>query len=305
MAKARSNKGKIRRWWQRISFKKLNKRYVFLMSHEETMEPIVDFRVNLLNIIIIAIAAAVVLIALTTVLIAFTPLREYIPGYTDTALQREVYALSRRADSIEEELHRKDVYFNNLKLIVEGYEIDNDSLHSNPYAPMAPFDIDTIEIRKSVEDSLLRAEFERENLYRLTGPSNLVKPKHHSVSNFFVPLTGFLTQGYDPDNGHYGVDVASAENEAVKATLDGTVVFSSWTPDYGYSIGIQHENNYFSVYKHNSTLLKKEGDQVKAGEAVAVLGGTGALSTGPHLHFELWHNGMSINPQEYIRFEKN
>ncbi len=294
-----------RRWWQRISFKKLNKRYYFLMSHEETMEPIVDFRVNLMNIIIIAIAAAVLLIAVTTVIIAFTPLREYIPGYTDTSLQREVYELSRRADSIEEELHRKDVYFNNLKLIVEGYDFSNDSAaETDIYKPLAPFDVDTIEIRKSTEDSILRAEFEQANLYNLVNPGNLVKSHYYRVSNFFTPLTGMITMQYDPANRHYGIDIAAKENQVIKATLDGTVVFSSWTPDFGYTIGIQHENNYFSAYKHNSTLLKKEGDYVKAGEAIAIIGESGTITTGPHLHFELWHNGLSVNPQEYIDFEK-
>ena len=275
------------------------------MSHEETMEPIVDFRVNLMNIIILAIAAAVLLIAITTVIIAFTPLREYIPGYTDTSLQREVYALSRSADSIEEELHRKDIYFDNMKLIVEGYEFENDSLaNADIYKPMAPFDVDTIEIRKSVEDSILRAEFEQANLYNLTRPSTLVKSQHYGVSNFFTPLSGMVTRQYDPSNRHYGIDVAADENQIIKATLDGTVVFSSWTPDFGYTIGIQHENNFFSAYKHNSTLLKKEGDYVKAGEAIAIIGESGAITTGPHLHFELWHSGISVNPQEYIDFEK-
>ena len=300
-----STKQKKNRWLHRISFKKLNKRYVFLMSHEETMEPIVDFRVNLMNIFIITIAAAVLLIAITTVIIAFTPLREYIPGYTDTSLQREVYALSRRADSIEEELHSKDIYFNNLKLIIEGYEFEYDS--TNPkdiYKPLAPFDVDTIEIRKSVEDSILRAEFEQANLYNLINPSALVKSQHYGVSNFFTPLSGMITMPYDPSNRHYGIDIAAKENQVIKATLDGTVVFSSWTPDYGYTIGIQHENNYFSTYKHNSTLLKKEGDYVKAGEVIAIIGESGTITTGPHLHFELWHNGLSVNPQEYIDFEK-
>nr|MCR5014012.1 peptidoglycan DD-metalloendopeptidase family protein [Bacteroidales bacterium] len=293
-----------KRWWQRISFKKLNRKYFFLMSHDETMEPIVDFRVNLMNIIIIGIASAFVLIAITTVIIAFTPLREYIPGYTDTSLQRDVYALSQRADSIEAELRRKDNYFNNLKLIVEGYDFDSDSLHNDIYAPVANFDIDTIEIRKSVQDSMLRAEFEEANFYNLTAPTQLVKAHHFGVSNFFTPLTGVITQPYDPDNRHYGIDVAAKENQVIKAALDGTVVISSWTPDFGYTIGIQHENNYLSTYKHNSTLLKKEGDFVKAGEAIAIIGESGALTTGPHLHFELWHNGVSVNPQEYIDFER-
>ena len=299
------NTGK-RRWWQRISFKKLNRKYVFLMSHEETMEPIVDFRVNLMNIIIITIASIVFLIAITTVIIAFTPLREYIPGYTDTSLKRELYALNRRADSIEQDLHRKDVYFNNLKLVIEGYDFDKDSLGTaDIYSPMATFDIDTIALHRSAQDSALRAEFEQDNMYNLPESNEYIKTTlHPEATKFFTPITGVVILPYDPSNGHYGVDIASAENQVIKATLDGTVVYASWTLDFGYTIGIQHDNNYFSTYKHNATLLKKEGDYVKAGEAIAIVGESGEDVKGQHLHFELWHNGMSVNPQEYINFEK-
>lgn len=299
------NTGK-RRWWQRISFKKLNRKYVFLMSHEETMEPIVDFRVNLMNIIIITIASIVFLIAITTVIIAFTPLREYIPGYTDTSLKRELYALNRRADSIEQDLHRKDVYFNNLKLVIEGYDFDKDSLGTaDIYSPMATFDIDTIALHRSAQDSALRAEFEQDNMYNLPESNEYIKTTlHPEGAKFFTPITGVVILPYDPSNGHYGVDIASAENQVIKATLDGTVVYASWTLDFGYTIGIQHDNNYFSTYKHNATLLKKEGDYVKAGEAIAIVGESGEDVKGQHLHFELWHNGMSVNPQEYINFEK-
>lgn len=300
-----NNQKEEKRWWKRLSFKKLNNRFYFMMSHDDTMEPIVDFRVNLRNLIILTIVMTIAIIAITTVIIAFTPLREYIPGYTKTSLQREVYALCRRADSIEEELHRKDIYFNNLKLIIEGYEFDDSTKSLDIYAPLANFDIDTIEIRKSVQDSALRAEFERDNLYNLVGPSNLVKSQRYGrVANFFTPITGIITLPFKPENGHYGVDIAASNNQIIKSTLDGTVIFSSWTPEYGYTIGIQHENNYFSTYKHNATLLKKEGDYVKAGEAIAILGESGELTTGPHLHFELWHNGIAQDPQQYINFEK-
>lgn len=300
-----NNQKEEKRWWKRLSFKKLNNRFYFMMSHDDTMEPIVDFRVNLRNLIILTIVMTIAIIAITTVIIAFTPLREYIPGYTKTSLQREVYALCRRADSIEEELHRKDIYFNNLKLIIEGYEFDDSTKSLDIYAPLANFDIDTIEIRKSVQDSALRAEFERDNLYNLVGPSNLVKSQRYGrVANFFTPITGIITLPFKPEDGHYGVDIAASNNQIIKSTLDGTVIFSSWTPEYGYTIGIQHENNYFSAYKHNATLLKKEGDYVKAGEAIAILGESGELTTGPHLHFELWHNGIAQDPQQYINFEK-
>ena len=306
MAETRKDKEKKRRWWQRLSFKKLNKRYYVLMSHNESMAPIVDFKVNLLRLVIVTLCLIVFLMIITAIVIAFTPLREYIPGYNGNAsLEREVYALSRRADSIEREMDRKDVYFKNLKLVVEGYDFSADSLEQRDiYAPLLGFDIDTIEIRKSVQDSALRAAFEEANRYNLRQQSNLVKHRtSYGAANFFAPLTGDIIRPYEPSEGHYGVDIAAPENQVIKAVLDGTVVVASWTLDFGYTLGIQHENNYFSTYKHNAVLLKKEGDYVKAGEAIAVLGASGEDVAEPQLHFELWRNGMSLNPQDYINFK--
>ena len=284
---------------------KLNSRYVFLMSHEETMEPIVDFKVNLMNLAVIILSIGLVLIVLTALLISFTPLREYIPGYTEKSnMEREIYALYRRTDSIERELNRRDAYFNNLKLVIEGYDFENDSLgQKDIYTPFLGINTDTIEIKKSVQDSALRAEFEEANLYTLTAQSNLLKKTHYtSVANFFTPVTGHIVKEFNPNEGHYGIDIAATEDQLINAVLDGTVVYASWSIDNGYCIGIQHENNYFSTYKPNATLLKKEGDFVKAGEAIAILGKSGEPLSGSHLHFELWHNGIPLNPQDYINF---
>ena len=286
---------------------KLNRKYVFLMSHEETLEPIVDFKVNLLNLVFITIGIFFGLMILTAILIAFTPLREYIPGYTEkSSLEREVYDLYRRTDSIEQEMERKDVYFNNLKLVIEGYDFENDTLEEKDiYTPFLGINTDTVELKRSSQDSALRAEFEEANFYSLAAQSNLAKKQYYSaVVNFFTPIRGIVTKTYDPNEGHYGIDISAADNQLIKATLDGTVVYASWSVDNGYCIGIQHENNYFSTYKHNATLLKKEGDFVKAGEAIAILGESGESATAPHLHFELWHNGIALNPQDYINFAK-
>ena len=247
-----------------------------------------------------------VTMALSAIVLLCTPLREYLPGYSDKSkMEREIYALHRRTDSIERELYRKDIYFKNLKMVIEGYDFAADSVEQcDIYAPLLGFDIDTIEIRKSVQDSALRAEFEEANLYNLRMSSNLVKGTHSfGAGNFFTPLTGNIIQDYDPDNGHYGIDIAAPENQVIKAVLDGTVIFASWTYDFGYTLGIQHENNYFSAYKPNAVLLKKEGDFVKAGEVIAILGKSGETISEPQLHFELWHNGMSLNPVKYINFE--
>ena len=286
-----------------VSLKKLNRKYDFLMSHDESGRPMLNFKLNLLNLILVIIGIALLLIIITTFIIAFTPLREYIPGYTDTNLNREVYELSLRADSIEKEMMKKDVYFENLKKIVEGYDFAADSALAsiNIYEPLPKGVTDTITLKKSVQDSLLRVEYEAQSQYNLFGDDYLPPAKPSSlVKNFFVPLNGPIINGFNPDGGHFGVDIATDGDKIINATLDGTVVFSTWSINNGYCIGIQHEDSYFSVYKHNATLLKKEGDYVKAGEAIAILGRSGEAEESEHLHFELWHNGIAINPAEYM-----
>jgi murein DD-endopeptidase MepM/ murein hydrolase activator NlpD len=290
---------RLRRW---LSFKKLNKKYDFLMSHDETGHTMLKFRLNLFNLFLVAIGIALLLIIVTTFIIAFTPLREYIPGYTDTNLNREVYQLNLRADSLEGEMQKKDIYFENLKKIVEGYDFVADSvLAINIYEPLPKGVTDTIMLKKSVQDSILRAEYEAQDHYNLFGDDYLPPTKPSSlVKNFFVPLNGTIIKAFGPGHGHYGIDIASDGNQIINATLDGTVVFSTWSINDGYCIGIQHEDSYFSIYKHNATLLKKEGDYVKAGEAIAILGGSGEVEAKEHLHFELWRSGIAINPAEYM-----
>lgn len=291
---------KLRKW---LSFKKLNRKYDFAMSHDETGSTMLKFRLNLLNLIWVILGIALLLIVVTTFIIAFTPLREYIPGYTDTNLNREVYQLSLRADSLSREMQKKDVYFENMKHIVEGYDFASDSALAtlSIYEPLPKGVTDTITLKKSVQDSLLRAEFEAQNQYNLFGPDYLPPTKPSSlVKNFFVPLNGTVISAFNVGEDHYGVDIASDGDKVINATLDGTVVFAAWSIDDGYCIGIQHEDSYFSIYKHNATLLKKEGDFVKAGEAIAILGQSGDAKTVEHLHFELWHNGIAINPADYM-----
>ncbi len=286
-----------------ISLKKLNRKYDFLMSHDETGRPMLNFRLNLLNLIWVILGLALLLVVITTFIIAFTPLREYIPGYTDTNLNREVYLLNLRADSLSREMDKKDVYFQNLQRIVEGYDFAADSALAslNIYEPLPKGVTDTITLKKSLQDSLLRAEYEAENQYNLFGPDYLPPTKPSSlVKNFFVPLNGTVVTVFNPDNNHFGVDIASDGDQIINAAYDGAVVFSTWSIDEGYCIGIQHEDGYFSVYKHNNTLLKREGDYVKAGEAVAILSESREASQAEHLHFELWHNGIPVNPAEYM-----
>lgn len=287
---------------ERFSFKKLNRTFHFLMSNNETMEPIVDFRLNLLNLFFVVIGLALLLIVVNTCLIAFTPLREYIPGYTDNNLNREVYLLNRRADSLMAEMQKRDVYFENLQHVIEGYDFAADSCHENIniYEPLPGTVTDTIVLSKSSYDSVLRAEFESADQYDLLGNPNLGNSVHDL--NFFLPIEGHVIKSYNPEAKHFGVDLVSETSEIVKATLDGTVVFAIWSIDNGYTIGIQHDNSYFSIYRRNSALLKNEGDFVHAGDAIGILGKQDENNPSG-LHFELWHNGTSLDPTQYMTME--
>lgn len=303
MPEEQQNKKQRKISLRNVSLKKLNRKYDFSMSHDETGRTMLKFRLNLLNLVLVIFGVALLLIVITSIIIAFTPLREYIPGYTDTNLNREVYLLNLRADSLSREMHKKDVYFDNLKKIVEGYDFAADSALASRsiYEPLPKGVTDTITLKKSVQDSLLRAEYEAQDQYNLFGADLMSTTKPGTlVKNFFVPLNGSVTNAFNADEAHYGIDIVSAGDQIINATLDGTVVFSTWSINNGYCIGIQHEDSYFSVYKHNATLLKKEGDYVRAGEAIAILGESGDDATFEHLHFELWHNGIAINPVEYM-----
>lgn len=284
-------------------YRKLRHKYRLVILHDETYEEKISFRLSRMNVFVALVSLSVILIFITTYIIAFTPLREYIPGYTDVNLTRRVIELDRTADSLSRIFQQKEMFLSNIRRIIDGYEESNDySAVASANMPIPAYD--TIRLRKSVQDSLLRLEFESAEFNLISDayspPENLRTRK--PIQNFFVPLKGTVTNKFSPAQKHFGVDIVARRNEAIKSTLDGTVVFADWTIDKGYVIGIMHTANLFSVYKHNSVLLKNEGDLVRAGEAVAIIGETGELSTGPHLHFELWLNGSPVDPEVYISF---
>lgn len=286
-------------------YHKLRNKYRLVIFHDETFEEKISFAISRINVFVALVSHSVILIVTTIYLIAFTPLREYIPGYTDVGLVKQVHYLERAADSIETVFRQQELYLSNIRRIIEGYDELADSIEVfSPEQTAQTFALDTIKLTKSVEDSLLRLEFERSryNLYYDQIPQRAGMNADMRLSRFFVPLNGTITNRFNISSGHFGIDIVSGTNEAIKATLDGTVIFADWTLDKGHVIGVQHPNNMLSVYKHNAVLLKKEGEHVKAGEAIAIVGSTGELTTGPHLHFELWHNGVPVDPEEYILF---
>jgi len=284
-----------KRWLQR-----LRARYRLVIRDDETYEEKLSFRLSRLNVFVIAGSIAIFLIILTTYIIAFTPLREYIPGYTDVNLSKNVYELINRTDSLEHILAMNERYLRNLRLVLSG-ELPED-FHTD-VVDTVPVQFDDIQITHSRADSLLRAEFEsQERIYSITGTGEFKPTQRAKGLMFFTPLKGIVTSEFNPSENHFGIDIVAPENEVVKSTMDGIVLFSSWTIETGHVIVIQHQQNFNSVYKHNSVLLRKEGAFVRAGEPIAIVGGTGEYSTGPHLHFELWHNGSPVNPRDYMIF---
>lgn len=280
-------------------YKKLRNKYRLVILNDNTFEEKVSLRLSPLNVFTIIGSFALLLILSVALIIAFTPIREWIPGYTDVDLRSDVLELAFRSDSIEKELEVSQKYLDNLGLILSGKPIPTakgDHIDSSR-------NYNEISYRRAAEDSLLRAYVESEDQFNISSSVEVSNNKF-GIRNFtfFSPLSGTVTSEYDLDSDHYGIDIVAPENEAIKTCLDGTVVFAEWTVETGFVIQVQHSNNLLSIYKHNAVLLKKAGDFVQAGEAIAIIGNSGELTTGPHLHFELWFNGNPIDPREYMVF---
>ena len=284
---------------------KLHKKYRIVIYNYDTHEERFHFRLTRMNAIGIVIVSMLLLIILTTYIIAFTPLREYIPGYTDVSLNKRVYEMERRADSLEIIFQQKDQYINNIKRIIMDDDFTTDSVNSL-LTQSSNTDFNNITIKKSKEDSIFRANFEietRNNLFNSPIMSDITADL--KIVSFYSPIDGIVTNHFNRANKHYGTDLVASNNAVIKATADGTVIYSGWSVDNGYCIGIQHNGNLLSFYKHNAVLLKEEGEYVSAGDPIAIYGNSGSLSTGPHLHFELWYNGTPLNPEDYISFDSN
>jgi murein DD-endopeptidase MepM/ murein hydrolase activator NlpD len=276
---------------------KLKSKYRLSIYNDQSFEEVWFMRLSRLNVIAVVGGLAITLVAVVTLLIAFTPIREFIPGYPDGSTRRYIVQNALKTDSLERELQQWKIYLGNLHTILRGESPNN--LESLPDTAVRYREI---VFSRSVEDSLLRLQIESEELYNLSVADVKRGGDQLTKLHFFAPVKGVITNAFNIQQGHFGIDVVAPPNEVIVAISDGTVTLSSWTLETGYVIQIQHSNNLISVYKHNSKLLKRSGTQVKAGEAIAIIGNSGELTTGPHLHFELWHNGTPINPEQYIVF---
>ena len=276
--------------------KKLLHKYRLVILNESTFEEKISFKLSRLNVFVTGTLFIIALIMFTTLLIAFTPLREYIPGYSSTRLKRQATELTYKTDSLVNVLDYTNRYLENIRMVLRG-EIENNEINRDSLFEQYKLDPNNIDLTPIREDLELRKQVALEDKY------NLFERNLEDLSNaLFPPLTGVISQEYDPQKKHLAVDIVASEGLPIKAVADGTVIFSGWTSETGYVLIMEHQNNLLSVYKHNGSLSKAQGDLVRSGEVIASVGNTGELTTGPHLHFELWLNGKPINPVDFIDF---
>lgn len=280
------------RLWDRLKYK-----YKLSVINETSYEEVFNFRLSQLHVLTALSVLAVILVVLTILLIAFTGLREFIPGYPDGNMRQMIAQNALRVDSLENELLKRDRFFKSIRLVLNGG--DTISLERSR-EDTARYRNDTIRFQISEQENEFRAAIEERERFNL---SLGMKEQNHDYYHFFPPVEGIVTQSFDEKKRHYGTDIVAKANAKVAAVLDGVVIFTDWTVKTGYVIQVQHTNDLISVYKHNSILLKKQGDYVRAGEVLGVVGNTGEESSGPHLHFELWRAGNPLNPENFIKFK--
>lgn len=276
--------------------KKLLHKYRMVILNEDTFEERFSFRLTRLNVFVTVGLSIIFLVVATTILIAFTPLREYIPGYSSADLKERATKLAYVSDSLQNVIRLNDQYLSSIKNALTG-EFDPDQLNRDSLLSEPITELEYQEINRIKADSLLREEVEQEDKYNIL-------PSATDNMNFslFPPVKGNISDPYSIEDKHYAVDIVTVRNSPIKSVADGRVIFAEWTAETGYVIIIEHSYGLLSAYKHNASLTKSQGDMVRVGEVIATAGNTGELTTGPHVHFELWNEGNPVDPSEYIDF---
>ena len=280
---------KSKAFWNNIKFK-----YKLTIVNENTLEEVVGLHVSKPNGISVLLSVLTVLFVIASLIVAFTPLRNYLPGYMNSEIRAQVVDNALRVDSLQRLVERQNLYIMNIQDIFRG-EVKADTIQS--IDSLTTLRQDSLMERTQREEEF-RKQYEEKEKYNLT---NVATGPTEGL-NFYCPTRGIVSSSFNPEQRHYGTDIAATPGESILATLDGTVILSAYTAETGYIIQVQHSQDLVSIYKHCGSLLKKEGDTVKAGEAIALVGNTGQLTTGPHLHFELWYRGRAINPEIHIVF---
>ncbi|MEO5674642.1 MAG: M23 family metallopeptidase [Chitinophagales bacterium] len=295
MATPNSDKKK-KTFWQRLTA-----HYRLVLLNDETFEEVSSFRLSRMNVYVLVSTIMVILVLVTISAIVYTPLKEYIPGYADVNMRRNIMELKLKSDSIEKQMLNNDLYLKNIRRIISG-DLPANTTSDASAAPPVIYNSINLDKHSDAEQQL-RQDVEQQEKFKLNKTADISGGKStiHGFL-FFIPVKGYITQSFDAAKQHYGVDIVAPVNEPIKSTLDGRIVFAEFTAETGYVIAIQHNTNVISVYKHNSVILKQQGDYVKAGDVIAIIGNTGELTSGPHLHFELWYNELPLNPEQYLVF---
>lgn len=283
-------KKRSKNFWKTIKFK-----YKLTIFNENTLEEVVGIRVSKLNGLSVLLSVLTVFFVIAACIIAFTPLRNYLPGYVNSNIRSLIVENALKVDSLQQVIEKQNLYIMNIQDIFSG-KVRIDTVKTLDSLTIARHD--TLMERTQREEEF-RKQYEENEKYNLT--TIAAQPDVNGLI-FNRPTRGIISEHFHSEKRHYGVDIAANPNESVLATMDGTVILSTYTAETGYLIQIQHSQDLVSVYKHCSSLLKQEGDRVKGGEVIALVGNKGRYSTGPHLHFELWHKGRAINPEKYIVF---
>ena len=271
--------------------------YKVVVSSEDTFEEKLSFKANKINVIIIMLVYSIILISFTISIVFFTQLREMVPGYSSSDLLNRAIYLTKKTDSLEQQIALNNKFYKSIEDVLSG--------NINEFIPRDELSIDSNLIKQGVvtispnsQDSILRKYVENEEKFNLTNNELIIENKM-----FFSPIKGEITQNFNYNENHFAIDIAADIGTPVKSVLDGKIIFSEWSLETGYVVVIDHGENIISVYKHNSKTLKEQNDFVQAGEVIAYSGNQGNLSSGPHLHFELWKNGTPIDPEPLLNFK--
>lgn len=300
---------------ERSLMEKMRDQYRLVVMNDDTFEEVSSLKLTPLAVYVALSSLIVGTAILVTLLIIWTPLKRYIPGYGDFQRDAEISALASKTGELEKELKAREFYIQNLQKILTGNveeftkeaEMAKGKQSENALDSIPPGDIDRIP-----EDEQVRAAVANGGIAFDPGFAAAAAARNETVVAkevpleqlfFMPPVSGQVTSGFDLAKSHFGIDIGAPKNTAVKSAADGVVISAGYSVETGYNIAVQHPNNVVTLYKHNSVLLKKEGSPVKAGEALAIIGNTGENTSGPHLHFELWHKGRAVNPRDYINFE--
>ena len=279
-----------KKYWEKLFYK-----YRFVIMTDSSFEEKISIRLSKFNVFFLFISFLLFCFVSLFLLFSYTPLNGYLPGKSREEVQKNLIALSVKTDSLQKAINNRDLYLKNISNIIND-DVILPVEEKNKEQPIVVNE--DVVFKKSTDDSLFRINVESKD----NGSLYLKDFAKNDYLVFFTPVNGIISDGFDFKNGHFGVDLVAKERSRINSVLDGTVIISHWTAETGFVIAIQHKNDYLSVYKHNSVLLKNVGDFVLAGEQIAIIGNSGELTPGPHLHFELWQKGVPVNPQNYILF---